>query len=587
MFRSARFFAFLLLASHWLLPFNSFAADTEIDYPLVVINAASMQRLLDNAGLMFESAERADMTDVVDKWTVDTLKETKGLDRLRPFGMMLYLNTESFIRPLGISYLPVTDLEEALQTLAYGTGTISQVDGKSDRHEIRYSESFKLRTLYRNRYLFLVGPDGSDSSLDYNFPDPEKLTSKLSTQYDLAASCLIKSIPVGLKTIALAGVKSQLIADLQQRDDEPESVYRLRRASGEGWVELLDKVVNQGEEFTIGGRLDPETKIGRIDIELAGTSDSKLAKLFQNMAGKRTYFGNLLTNAATFTMSVSWQLEELQRKLLVTYFEAAQRDLIKQTDQDHSTDLGKIVDPLFKTLMSSADIGHLDAFAQLTGSEEGGYVLSGGVKLANSKKMPDQIAELLAYLKENPNGSELLEKLELNAEAIDSYPVHRLAINPPDEMGKRMFGDEAQLYLYASPQGIWASFGGDVALASLKDSVASTALPQAPQQGRNRVPFMFVTHAKNWLPVSETGNPNAEKYNQRTETAFKSDNDAMTAEIRPTDRGVRIRFEFESGFLSLMGLNITDGIENGFGPPGRRGRRPGQQAPDAPPQAGN
>lgn len=566
------------------------AADSksDVDYPLVVINAASLQKLRDHAGLMFESADRVDMTDVVDKWTVETLKETKGLDRSRPFGMMLYLSTESFIRPLGISYLPVTDLEDALQTLAYGAGTITQVDGKSDRHEIRYSENFKIRTLYRDRYLFLVGPDGSDSSLDYNFPDPEKLVSRLSSQYDLAISCLIKSIPVGLKTIALAGIKSQLIADLQQRDDEPESVYRLRRASGEGWVDMLDKVVNQGEEFTIGARLDPETKVGRIDIEMAGTSDSKLAKLFQNMAGKRTFFGNLLINPSTFTMSVSWQLEENQRKLLVTFFEAAQRDLAKNIDKDATTDLGKIVDPLFKTLTTSADVGHLDAFAQLTGADEGNFVLTGGVKLATSKKLPDQIAELVTYFKDNPNGSEWLEKLEISAESIDSYPVHRLAISPPDETGKRMFGDEAQLYVYANPQAIWCAFGGEAALNSLKESVAATALPQPPQQGRNRVPFQFVTHAMNWLRVSETDRPEAARFNERSKTAFQSDNDAMTIEIRPTDRGVRIRTEFESGFLSLMGLNITDGIENGFRrPQARPGRGPGLAPNAAPPQTTN
>jgi len=562
---------------------------TDADYPLVVINVASLQKLRDHAGLMFETADRVDMTDVVDKWTVDTLKETKGFDRSRPFGMMLYLSTESFIRPLGIGYLPVTDLEDALQTLAYtdGVGTITRIEGKSDRHEIRYGENFKIRTLYRDGYLFLVGPDGGESSLDYNFPDPEKLVSRLSSQYDVAVSCLIKSIPVGLKTVALAVIKSQLIADLQQRDGEPESVYRLRRASGEGWVEMLDKVVNQGEEFTIGARLDPETKVGRIDIEMAGSSDSKLAKLFQNMAGKRTYFGNLLLNPSTFTMSISWQLEENQRKLLATFFEAAQRDLAKATDKDATTDLGKIVDPLFKTMMTSADVGHLDAFAQLTGSEEGAFVLTGGVKLATSKKMPDQIAELAAYLKDNPNGSDLLDKLEIGAESIESYPVHRLAITPPDEVGKRMFGEESQLYVYANSQAIWCAFGGDAAFGSLKESIASTALPQPPQQGRNRVPFQFVTHAMNWLPASETDRPEVAKSNERSKTAFKSDNDAITIEIRPTDRGVRIRTEFESGFLTLMGLNITDGIENGFrGPRGRPGPR--RQAPNAaPPQTRN
>lgn len=568
---------------------SAFSAESksDTDYPLVVFNVASLQRLRDNAGLMFESAERADMSDVVDKWTTETLKETKGLDRTRPFGMMLYLNTDGFLRPLGIGYLPVVDLNEALQTLAYGAGTISPVEGKPNRHDIQYNENFKLRTLYQNGYLFLVGPDGNESCLEWNFPDPEKLVSRLSTQYDIAASCLIKSIPIGLKTLALEGVKSQLIADLQQRDDEPESAYRLRRASGEGWVDVLDKVVNQGEEITIGGRLDPETKAGRIEFEVAGTNDSKLAKLFQNMAGKRSYFGNLMETPSTFTMSVSWQLEENQRKLLVTYFEAAQRDLMKNVGEDAATELGKILDPLFKNLMTSADIGHLDGLAQLNGSGEGNFALLGGIKLATSRKMPEQIAELLAYLKTNYSGQDMIDRLELSADSIDSHPVHKLEINPPDETGQRMFGETANLYLYASPHAIWAAFGGESALASLRDSVASVAAPPSSQQTRNRVPFLFVTHAKNWLPMNETENPRAVQFNERLEASFESDNDAMTIEIRPTDRGVRVRADFESGFLSLMGRGFTNGIENGFDMPGRRRPRVGNEGSATPPATAN
>ena len=565
-----------------------FSADTtssEVDYPLVVFNVASIQRLRENAGLMFESAERKEMTDLVDQWMVDTLKETKGFDRTRPFGSMMYLNSESFIRPIGVTYLPVTNLDDALQTLAYGNGTITPVEGKTNRHEIRFTENFKLRTFYRGHYLFFITPDAGETSLDFNFPDPEKLTTRLSAQYDVAASCLIKSIPIGLKTVALEAVKNQMIADLQQRDDEPESVYRLRRASGEGWVDLLDKVVNQGEEFTIGGRLDPETKTGRIDLEIAGTSDSKLAKFFQNMAGKKTYFGNLLTNPSTFTMSASWQLEEKQRKLLVTYFEAAQRDLAKTTDRDAETDLGKIVDPIFKTLMTSADVGHLDGFAQLNGAEQGNFVLLAGVKLSTSRNLPSQISELLSYLKDNPKGSELLTKLDLDVDSIDSFPVHRLPINPPDAPGQRMFGESAQLYLFANTQAIWVAFGGNPALDSLKESVASVALPQAPQQNRNRVPFQFITHAKNWLSVADTENENTVKFNERAQASFESDNDAMTIEVRPTDRGLRLRTEFEPGFLSLLGRGIASGIDTGAfqRPQGRQGRGRNQSAPDDPP----
>ena len=208
---------------------------TQTDFPLVIFNVASLQRLRDHAGLMFESAERIDMTDRVDQWTAETLKETKGFDRKRPFGIMMYLNTDSFMRPMGISYLPVENLEETLQTLAYGNGTIVPVEGEPNRHDIRYSESFTLRTLYQNQYLFMVGPDGSDAALELNFPDPAKVTAKLSERYDIAASCLIKTIPPGMKLLALEAFKNQAIANLSgTMNQSPYTDFAVPTEKG-GW----------------------------------------------------------------------------------------------------------------------------------------------------------------------------------------------------------------------------------------------------------------------------------------------------------------------------------------------------------------
>ena len=103
----------------------------EIDYPLVLINSASVKRLRDNAGFMFQAAQQQTKVDGLDPWMESTLKDLKGVDRDRPFGMMLYLAPGLIGTPVGISYIPVTNLDEALTTLAYGTGTITPVDGKS------------------------------------------------------------------------------------------------------------------------------------------------------------------------------------------------------------------------------------------------------------------------------------------------------------------------------------------------------------------------------------------------------------------------------------------------------------------------
>lgn len=563
---------------------------TEIDYPLVLINSASVQRLRNNAGFMFQAADQQNKVDGLDPWMETTLKDLKGIDRDKPFGMMLYLAPGLIGAPVGISYIPVTNLDDALTTLAYGVGTVAPVDGKSDRHEIRYGERFKIRTLHRGGYLFLVGPDGSEDALDRNFPDPIKLGARLSSRYDIAVSLLIKSVPPGIKTLFVEYLKNQSQAEFQQKDGEPESAYRLRRANGEGWLELVDKVVNQGEEMTIGGRMDPEKRSAYIDFEIAGTSDSKLAKFFQNMAGKRTYFGNLLQNQATLTMSVSWLLDEKQRELFGQFFDAAKKDITDKADKEGVAGVMPIIDPLFRALSASAEAGHIDGFVQMTGDEPGRFALIGGAKLIATRNLPAQIESLLQFAKDHPNENEevaqQVAKLELAADSIDSHPVHRLQITPPDEEGRKMFGESPHLYLYATPQAVWFAFGGDAALETLKSAVAQAAEPQDPQQNRNRVPFQFVTHAKNWLSVATEETPRQVSFNENARASFESDNDTMQIDVRPTDSGIRVRVEFQEGFIALMGRGISRGIDEGVfrrpepgqrGPGVGRGRfRPGQ-----------
>lgn len=573
---------FGLIVALWAGGFARAAEESNaIDYPLVVLNVASVDRLQECARFMFETAEHPEMVDVVERWTVSTLKELKGVDRTRPFGMMLYLRSGFVGAPIGITYVPITNLDDALATLAYGVGTVSPVEGKRNYNDIRYGENFKIRTRQVGGYLFMVGPDDEGDTLDKVFPDPIKLSSRLSSQYDVAISLQIKNIPPTVKSIFLEYLKMSSQAELQQRDDEPESAYRLRRANGDSWLELADRVVTQGEEFTIGGKMDTANRKAHIDFEIVGTSDSKLAKFFQDMVGKRTYFGNLLPNPSTFTMSASWLLSDKQRPLLTSFFDAAKRDAAKLAEKNNVQGINKLLDPLFKVLLASADVGHVDLIAQLVGTEPQKFALIAGARVVGSRNLPNQITDLLQFVKDNPNGNDLVTKLEIGANEIDSLPVHRLEINPPDKPGQRMFGETAHLYLYASPQALWFAFGGDSAMDNLRDAVTQVAAPQDPQQGRNRIPFMFVTHASNWLTVASDERPRAAEFNEQARASFKSENDSMQILVRPTDSGVRTRIEFEEGYIALMGRGITKGVETGAFDGSQRRRERQKQQEDA------
>ena len=199
-------------------------------------------------------------------------------------------------------------------------------------------------------------------------------------------------------------------------------------------------------------------------------------------------------------------------------------------------------------------------------------------------KAPKTVENFLQYAKDNPNGNQTLSKLELAASEIDSLPVHQLEINPPDKPGQRMFGETAHMYLCATPQAIWFAFGGDTALDALREAMAQVAQPQDPAQSRGRAPFIFATHANNWLSVADDSNPRAVAFNERARAAFDPSNDSMQLVVRPTDSGVRLRVEFEEGFIALLGRSIAKGIEDSANAPKTDGQSPrGRRRPGAAP----
>lgn len=556
---------------------------TEIDYPLIVVNAASIDRLRENAGTMFESADRADMIDRVDQWMAGSLKETKGIDRSKPFGMMFYMSTSNLFSMTPISYLPVTDLKEALQTLTAESATLIPVEGNQDRNDIQVTNNVRIRTLYRDGYLFIVGPEGDDASLDRHFPDPEAMVARLSSQYDIAGSLMIKTIPPGLKTLILAYFKAAAQGALQQKDGEPESVYRLRRANGEVWIDLAEKIANQGSEIILGTRMDPEFNRALIEFEIAGTRESKFAKMFQKMSGKKTAFGNLLNNPATITTSLSVLFEENHRKLFSKYFEVLQKETIASfKDEEDRVDFQKITDPLFKTLLTTCDVGHLDAITQLNGTAKGEFTAIGGLRYATSRDVPARIEDLLEFLIDGASDNDLIAKFELAFETIDTYPVHRLKLGHFGESA-RFFGEAPYLYLYPTPNTIWCAIGSDTALETLKESIQTAAQPQDPAQVKNQAPFQVIMRARKWLAASD--NVNDEKsFAGRANSSFTADNDAMIVELRPTDSGLRIRTEFQGGFVALMGHSFATGIERGSFAPRNANNRRNRPDPNAPPK---
>ncbi len=205
-----------------------------------------------------------------------------------------------------------------------------------------------------------------------------------------------------------------------------------------------------------------------------------------------------------------------------------------------------------------------------------------GFRVVNGANLPKQFHEALSFAQSKFSQNDRVAAMELDVERIDGFPLHRVQLTPPDRPGQFMFGKDSHLYAYASTQALWLAFGGEEALKALKVDIEATKKPVSTVEDRRpRVPFVFQTRAKQWVevqsevaatepepPVPQQQNPararrraiaqeNAAKFREEVKASFDDQNDGLRAEVRPTDNGVRVHLEFQSGWLAMLGRSIA------------------------------
>lgn len=574
-FTSAR-----LLVSCWLLLVGTATIvaqddlpESGIEYPLQVIHAAGIDRLQEKADALFLAGNRPEMSDVMQNWIDNALRGMKGLDRTRPFGMMFYIKPGLVPGISAITYLPVTDTDELLQFLAGESGTVRKVSETSQRYEIQetgWGPNLAARQI--GDYLFMSSEEDA-SELSRRFPNPERLVSKLVSRYDIAYSLLIKNVPPATRTLFLEFFKNQALAGLQQRDGEPDAAYRVRRASGESLIDLLDMLVKQGEELTVGGFADLQTETAYGELEINGTKDSGLARFFQNLAGRRSYFEAAADTAATFSLNVSVQLDEKRRRPFVELFSVAPGFVADGLKNAGKTTEGiGPAEGFFESLRNTAEDGHLDLIVQLSGEKLGEYSLFGGLRVLGVGDFPQQFHDLLKFGRDivtdlgrsGPAG--LVKDLELNSTTLAGHFVHCLPLPAPrDWVGKLLLGETPKLYLCATPQALWFAVGSETAARDqLQKSLELVANPPEASGPRPLgAPLQFTTHATQWLSirVSDPTVDLAERWKSQLEL-FTPENDEWRTTGRPTDNGLRVRTELQAGYFAWFGNFIAGQVDS-------------------------
>lgn len=561
-------------------------AETAI--PFVVFSVASVDRTLTDIAWMFESVNRKDMLDVLGG-LLGQAGDLKGIDRTKPFGQVVFLRTDALPpRPAFVFFAPIENLDDLLKTIARAPVAPQPVSGRNDQYDI-YSPDLNrsVATLrVKGHYAYAVPNEFADI-LDV-LPDMQKLSDQLAARYDVALTVQVKAIPQGVREVFVNFLRTQAEIDLQRRDDEDEAEYLVRRANGLNGLELIEQVVLQGEDLTLGWNAEPEKRSGYFEGTLNATPDSPFAKFLSEVGGKASMFTPLREEDRPLTVNISWVMNPREQKALSGLVQALRIKLTQELP--NLAQPGGPIEQMHDSLQATIDSGHFDLFFQFAAPDVQEFVFLGGLKLAGAQAFGQALEQFLQGVivriqelsQSDPTVVNGAPQILPNAESHQGVTFHKIVPQEVRSEELRLYGGVPDLYLGVSSRALWCAVGREEALPTLKASLDAllTAPPLEREAGGN-VPLSVTVRVAPWLELPQPSPPQTEEaatptgreaerrmrrqrqWVQRRELVRELAQEAFTPsdkiriDGRPLESGFRIRVHLDEGFIKLLGLMIA------------------------------
>lgn len=515
--------------------------------PILIVNIASIDRVLTDVDYMFQAAERPDMMNLVTGFITNQIGDLKGMNRQKPFGIMLFLAPGLPPTPTPVLYVPVDGIEELAKVVDTGPVKPRKVDGKEGHYELKGPRQ-SFYCVLKNGYAYLTN-DSNKHMLEAELPEPAAIAEPMAAKYDLGLSIQIKNIPLAIRTVLLAFLRQGTEAQLQRRDTESEASYKMRRANGISTIEAIEQIMTQCEQFQLGIDASKERKNVEIEFLMDAKPDSELAKLSKELAGRKSYFSPLFNDGQPLTVSASWKMDKRERKAAVAMVEAMQIGLAKELPEGKSAG----VDPLFDSLKATAEQGEMDfcvQFQPVTGKQ---FVFLGGLRVVGGESFGTGLEQLLTAAQ----GREEVQKIELNVETHQKIAFHRIVAKNIPQREQRTYGGVPSVYLGTSSQTLWFAVGADEALPSLKTAIDQIQVANVTEPGGGSAyPFQMILHTSPWLNLPAVDDEETSRQDFAKQ-ALRSDSDSLRISVQPTDSGTRTRAVFDEGFIKLVGMLLA------------------------------
>lgn len=239
------------------------------DGPLVVAAVAGVDRMLECTETVGSAVERPGYP-VLARGLIGSFGDLKGIDRTRPAGMLLYLDPGEVPQPGAVWFVPLSDPGVFRNGLMLGPVQVEKPEAGTGRYHVRVAGR-RMPMVVRRRYAFVAL---RAATLKRSFEEPVRLAGSLTKRFDAALSVRLEHFPADLRHLLLDYLRAEHSERIEWRLYNP--VERRRRIDElTKFFDLLERVLADAKEATLGGRLDDS---GRLEAEftLTGRRESRL-----------------------------------------------------------------------------------------------------------------------------------------------------------------------------------------------------------------------------------------------------------------------------------------------------------------------
>lgn len=536
--------------------------DAEAAWPVLTVNLSSVNRVRDHIDFLFNLVDRPEITDLLNAQFAN-IRDLKGLNHDKPAGLMVFLSDGLAPFPIPVGYMPVDDIGELTQTVETMGAQIDAVPGEEGYYELIPRNGATQYVVLDNGYAFI---GANRESIDREFARPETFAAKITNQYDICISANLSKTPKAIRKLVLGTIRASSQASMQQRDEEPDAAYEIRRAGAESNLKFIEQLLTEGEEATLGFKIDPTKQHAFLELVVRAQKDSNFADELLAAAGKVSYFHAAIDETVPMSVSYSANLAEQDKKTLLALLKfgepATNRGIAKLPEETLPEDVPQLesIKALFDSLRATTKEGHLDAFVQMFGEPPEKFVVAGGIKLLDVDGFGVGLTDLL----ERARSSDSETDIELSVASHGDIVFHRLiGKEGPNRRDQRLFGDKPALYVGTGYGAVWFAVGGDQAVPTLGAAIDKVLASQSsPPPIRKLAPIQFVINANHFVRMNSASRETPGRFNELASTAFEAGgSDVLRVDGKAIENGFRMRVQVEHGFLRLLGMAIAGRID--------------------------